>query len=229
MAQTGIDNQKKNEETCVVSVAMRVNPETIDELRAMYPEDQKPPIRTVKIGGWSYPCAVCLLPEEEARDFLRLQQSEAKREQREARCWLPDGSGGFIRCPEENKCSRCERPGSFSFDNNHPASYEALQDFCACREEEQYLAGEDVSGMKEPSAASEMSTEEAYTEIMQILIDRLTAIKPRYGEIFRELLKGNLQPLNISRALGLKKTQVYETVPKVREIARKLYFELQED
>ena len=69
---------------------------------------------------------------------------------------------------------------------------------------------------------------DATTEVMEMLVQRLTEIKPKYGAIFQELLKGNLQPLNIAKALGLWKSQVYETVPKVQEIAKKLYFELQD-
>ncbi len=231
MANVG--NQSKQNQTTdprMVKVAVRITPETIDELRAMYEDqEEKISIRMVKIGGWRYPCAIYMLPEYEVKGFKRLQQTEVKREQREARCWLPDGSGGFIRCPEENKCAQCERCKSFSFDNNHPTSYEALQDFYAEQDEELYLAGEDMPGMEEPS--DEMAVqqpEEAYTEIMQILVDRLTAIRPKYGLIFQELLKGNMQPLNIAKALGLGKSQVYETVPKVQEMAKKLYFELQE-
>lgn len=222
--------ESRTTEQRLIKVAVRINPETIDELRAMYADqEQKVSIRMVKIGGWRYPCAIYLLPEDEAKGFMRLQQNEAKQEQREARCWFADGSGGYIRCPEENKCSECERCKSFRFDSNHSTSYEALQDFYAEQEEELYLAGEEITGTKDPSAeAVEPQQEEAYTEIMQILVDRLSAIKPKYGAIFQELLKGNLQPLNIAKALGLGKSQVYETVPKVQEIAKKLYFELQD-
>ena len=231
MAQTKIDNQNTTTTPRMVKVAVRINPETIDQLRAMYADqEQKITIRMVKIGGWRYPCAIYLLPEDEVKDFKRLQQNEAKQEQREARCWLPDGSGGFIRCDEEkHKCSQCERCKSFNFDTNHPTSYETLQDFYADQEEELYLSGEDMPGLKDPSAeTAEPQQEETYTEIMQILVDRLTAIQPKYGAIFQELLKGNLQPLNIAKALGLGKSQVYETVPKVQELAKKLYFELQD-
>ena len=215
----------------MVKVAVRINPETIDELRKLYADqEEKISIRMVRIGGWKYPCAIYLLPEDEVQGFKRLQQNEAKQEQREARCWLPDGSGGFIRCDEEkHKCSQYERCKSFNFDTNHPTSYEALQDFYGEQEEDLYLAGEDIPGIKDPSIESaDSQKEEAYTEIMQILVDRLTAIRPKYGAIFQELLKGNLQPLNIAKALGLGKSQVYETVPKVQELAKKLYFELQD-
>ena len=78
--------------------------------------------------------------------------------------------------------------------NNHPTSYEALHDFYAEQDEELYLAGEDMPEMKEPSDDMLVEQpEEAYTEIMQILVDRLTAIKPKYSLNFRELLKGNIQ------------------------------------
>ena len=108
----------------MVKVAVRITPETVDELRAMYADqEEKITIRMVKIGGWRYPCAIYLLPEDEVKGFRRLQQTEAKQEQREARCWLPDGSGGFIRCDEEkHKCSQYERCKSFNFDTNHPTS-----------------------------------------------------------------------------------------------------------
>jgi hypothetical protein len=231
MANVGNQSKKNNTtDPRMVRVAVRITPETVDELRAMYADqEEKITIRMVKIGGWRYPCAIYLLPEDEVKGFRRLQQTEAKQEQREARCWLPNGSGGFIRCPEENKCAQCERCKSFNFDTNHPTSYEALQDFYGEQEEDLYLAGEDIPGMKDPSAeTAEPQQEEAYAEIMQILVDRLTAIKPRYGAIFQELLKGNLQPLNIAKALGLGKSQMYETVPKVQELAKKLYFELQD-
>lgn len=230
MAQTKIDNQDNSTAPRMVKVAVRITPETVDELRAMYADqEEKITIRMVKVGGWRYPCAIYLLPEDEVKGFRRLQQTEAKQEQREARCWLPNGSGGFIRCPEENKCAQCERCKSFNFDTNHPTSYEALQDFYGEQEEDLYLAGEDIPGIKDPSIESaDPRQEEAYTEIMQLLVDRLTAIRPKYGLVFKELLKGNMQPLNIAKALGLGKSQVYETVPKVQEIAKRLYFELQD-
>lgn len=230
VAQIKIGNQDNSTTPRTVKVAVRITPETVDELRAMYADqEEKITIRMVKIGGWRYPCAIYQLPENEVKGFKRLQQAEAKQEQREARCWLPNGSGGFIRCPEENKCSQCERCKSFNFDSNHPTSYETLQDFYGEQEEDLYLAGEDIPGIKDPSIESaDPQQEEAYTEIMQVLVDRLTAIRPKYGLVFKELLKGNMQPLNIAKALGLGKSQVYETVPKVQEIAKQLYFELQD-
>lgn len=230
---TNLGNQSQRNYTTeqrMVRVAVNITPETVDELRALYADqEEKIIIRMMKIGGWTYPCALYLLPEDKAPGIQRIQQAEARREQREARCWLPDGSGGFTRCPEENRCAQCERCLSFSFDTNHPSSYEALQDFYGDQEEELYLAGEDIPEMKEPSAdAAEPRQEETCAEITRLLVERLTAIRPKYGAILQELLKGNTQPLNIAKALGLGKSQVYETVPRVRKLAKKLYFELLE-
>lgn len=47
--------------------------------------------------------------------------------------------------------------------------------------------------------------------------------KPKYAEIFKELYKGNERPLSIARAVGIGKTQAYTDVPRVRELAEKLY------
>lgn len=73
--------ESRTTEQRLIKVAVRLNPETMDELRALYvDQEQKVSIRMVKIGGWRYPCAIYLLPEDEAKGFMRLQQNEAKQE-----------------------------------------------------------------------------------------------------------------------------------------------------
>ena len=63
-------------------------------------------------------------------------------------------------------------------------------------------------------------------EIMDMLVQQLTHIKPKYGAIFQELLNGNQRPLHIAGALGLGKSQTYDDVDRVRALAEKLYLEL---
>ena len=71
MAQTKTDNQNNTINPRMVKVAVRITPETIDELRAMYAhQEQRITIRMVKIGGWRYPCAIHLLPEEAYGEVL---------------------------------------------------------------------------------------------------------------------------------------------------------------
>ncbi len=193
-------------------------------------QEQKITIRNVKIGAWRYPCAICLLPEDEAQGFRRLQQNEAKAEQREARCRLPDGTGGFIRCPEENRCRECTRCLSFRHDNGHPTSYEALQELYDDAEAEYYRDGEEAPAtMPDQAAGEEAQPEEVYLEMMQILVDRLTKIRPKYGKVFQELLKGNTKPLSIARTLGIGKSQIYDDIPRIQELAKKLYFQLRDE
>ena len=54
-----------------------------------------------------------------------------------------------------------------------------------------------MSGINEPLIEAKIQQQDVYTEIMQLLVDRLTTIKPKYGAIFRDLLKGNIQLLTI--------------------------------
>ena len=219
------DNQKNSSTTDqrMEKVPVRLNPETLDDFRRLNP---KVPIRMVKIGAWKYPCAIYELPEGDAVGFLTAQQTEAKREQRETRCMIADGKGGFIRCPEENKCHLCEKVRSFNFDNWHPTSLDALHNIFDEEQEGQDWTDDEDAAMPEPGVGDEHDCEDDFTDIMLILIDRLSAIRPKYGLIFKELLKGNMQPINIAKALNLGKSQIYNDVPRVQAEAQKIYFDL---
>lgn len=127
----------------LVRTPVRINAETLDEFRRIHPDITVEP---AWIGGQRYPCAIHWLPEGKAAVFLAEQEREALREQWEARCLLPDGTGGFIRCPEQNRCWECEKAGRFDFDDMKPVSLEAL---CrACEEGEE----RDWSGSGAPEA-----------------------------------------------------------------------------
>ena len=54
-----------------------------------------------------------------------------------------------------------------------------------------------MSGINEPLIEAKIQQQDVYTEIMQLLVDRLTTIKPKYSAIFLDLLKGNIQALTI--------------------------------
>ena len=64
--------------------------------------------------------------------------------------------------------------------------------------------------------------------MVDIMIRSLAKIRPKYGLIFRELFSGNTCPSQIAKALGLKKSQIYADVEKVRKLAAKIYFDLLE-
>lgn len=221
VAQTTRDN--KNNDAKLVKVPVRINAETIDDFKRLNP---KVPIRMVKIGAWKYPCAIYEVPEGEADGYLTAQQTEAKREQRQARCLLPDGKGGRIRCDEKNKCWQCPRVQSFNFDNGHPTSLDYLHQAFDAEQERRDWTDDEETAMAEPGACDEQDDDTVFSDIMLLLIDRLTAIRPKYGLIFKELLKGNMEPYNIAKALNLGKSQIYDDVPRVQAEAQKIYFDL---
>lgn len=204
MAQTRIDNQ--NTGAKLVSIPLRVNPETIEE------NGQVGKIRYVKIGYKRHPCILAQVPEEFAHKYMQIEWAEIKAEERSERCLVEDGRGGYIYCPESNKCACCEKFGHFDFDNFRPASLDAMYD------ETEYEPAADHADLFDDT-----------TEVMEMLVQRLTEIKPKFGAIFQELLNGNQRPLRIAEALGLGKSQTYDDVDRVRALAAKLYRKMMDD
>ena len=86
-------------------VPLRVSPETMEANKAI----NEKPIVNVLIGCKKYPCYIEMVTEEEYRTYMRIEWAEIKAQERENRCNIPDGSGGFIKCPECNKCRYCCR------------------------------------------------------------------------------------------------------------------------
>ena len=200
-AQTRIGNQ--NNTGKLVKVPLPVNPETIAE------NGQTGQIRSVRICSRFYPCIFAEVPEQDAHDYMQLLWKDAKKEERRERCLIPDGHGGYIMCPESNKCSQCQKAGSFDFDGNHPASLDAMFE---------------DSGFDLVSPNADVFDETS--EILQALVGQLSEIKPKYGQIFLELYKGNERPLHIAKALGIGKSQIYDDVKSVRELAAKMYWKM---
>ena len=55
-----------------------------------------------------------------------MEWADVNAEERSERCLIEDGHGGYIMCPECNRCIKCQKVGSFNFDTNRPASLDAL-------------------------------------------------------------------------------------------------------
>ena len=218
-------SNKVNNGYALVEVNVILDVSTLDEFRVLNPEVK---VRMRKNCGWHYPCAVYLLPASEADCFNRLQATEAKREQRQARCMVPDGRGGFIHCNERNKCQNCPKVGSLDFDNGHPTSLDALHFLHDKVFDEQDWLDDSSSDMDEPLDCSDLFSNNVNIQIEGEIIKRLSAMKPKYAAIFAERLKGNYHSLSIARTLGLGKSQIAVDMPKVMEAARKIFFELTE-
>lgn len=194
-----------NNSTKLVQVPLRVNPETIEE------NGQTRKVRLVRIGSKFYPCIIVEVSEYDAHQYMQLEWKDVKAQERMERCLIEDGRGGYIMCPECNKCSRCQKVGAFEFDNHRPTSLDAM-----------YADSEFEPASQQPDEIDETS------DILQALVEKLTRIKPKYGKIFMELYNGNERPLSIARAVGIGKTQAYSNVIRVRKLAEQLYHEMVE-
>ncbi len=192
-----IDNSNT---TKLVRVPLRVNPETITE------NGQEGKVRWVRIGYKRYPCIWVEVSEHDAHQYMQMEWADVKAKERAERCLVEDGHGGYIMCPECNKCISCPKVGRFNFDTFHPASLDKML------QEEEY----------EPESQQPDQIDET-SDILDMLVAALGKIKPKYAQIFMELYKGNERPLSIARAVGIGKSQAYDDVPRVRELAEKLY------
>lgn len=203
MAPTKLGNQNSNNSTKLVRIPLRVHPETITE------NGQQGQVKSVRIGAKHYPCIFVEVPESDARQYLQMEWADVKAQERSERCRIEDGYGGTKMCPECNKCFNCPKLGSFNFDTNQPVSLDALFE---------------ESGFEPVSPQCDQFDETS--DILTMLLETLKKINPEYAQIFTEIYNGNERPLSIARALGVAKTQIYAKVPRVRELAAKLYHEM---
>lgn len=185
-----------------VLLALRVNEETIDV------NGQRSEVVYVKIGSRRYPCVLEWVPAEGCGGYLRMEQAEVKGADRGLRCLLPDGKGGFIRCPDGKKCSECELAGKFGFGAGHTVSLDGL--------------GENVSGA---SCMSDFTVVETQ-ELLEQLIEKLNRKAPKYGKIFLAIYNGIERPSHIARWLNLPQSTTSEDVKKIRKRAPEIYKEL---
>ena len=205
MKRNGNQSQSQSNGTKLVKLPLRVNPETIEV------NGQQGQVRSVRIGSKHYPCIFVEVSEHDAHQYMQLEWADVKAQERSERCLVEDGHGGYIMCQEYNRCFNCPKVGSFNFDTNRPASLDALYAECEF---------EPVS--PQPDQIDETS------DILEMLVEELGKIKPKYAKIFMELYHGNERPLSIARAVGIGKTQAYTDVERVRELAEKLYREMTE-
>lgn len=206
-------------------VYARINPETLDEFRALNPD--------VKVcfwwmGGRRYPCAVYRVPRAFAEFYGRMERNEAIEEQQNARCFRQGCGGKMVRCdPKRYKCRDCEYVLSSGRGVVAPGYYDA------------FLYAEMSDSIKDnppdPAVSSEVESavcrldEETVDRFVEILVQHLVKKRSKYGPIFRKLLDGVVSPSQIAEDLGLGKSQTYTDVAAVREAVKKLYFRLLEE
>lgn len=196
----------KEEGNNLVQIPLRINLETMEEDGIT-----KKDLKYVRIGGRKYPCIMAWVPEDIAKEYMKMEWADVKAEERDNRCliWKPEVAG-FIRCPECNRCCNCEKVRSFDFRTNLPVSMDAKVD-------------EDAPDYEIEAPKSSEDEKDMYQEILEQLIKELSRKKPKYGQILRELYEGNMKPINIAKKLNLPISSIYDDVPKVQKMAQELY------
>lgn len=202
---------KKNEKTKITEtgevlylVKVRVNEETIDETG-----NERADIRYSKVGAKKVPCKHEWVSKEMYDEIMRAQWAEAKAEERAARCLIPDGKGGFIMCPECNKCCGCTKVGSMDFDNNHAASLDVL------------MTESEAEPIRDHC---NLDSNLEVLNFMEWLVDELSKVNPKYGQIFRIMFEGVMRPSHISKITGIPNSTVAKYVPIIQALAQELYF-----
>lgn len=189
-------------------VPLRVNYETIVDGKV-----GDKPVVYKKIGARKYPCIIEMVTEEEYQSYMQIEWAEVKADARERRCLIPNKQGGFIRCPECNKCSECKKHTDWKFDNMHPIHIEATID-----EDDKYCETIPIKANEKNDGGDVMAN-----QLANMIESELAKIKPKYALIFREMFNGTLKPSEIAANANLKTSTTYEDVPKVMAEAQKIF------
>ena len=175
---------------------------------------------TVFIGRQHFRCYYDWIPESYYTAHARDLEATAKQRIRSQRCLIPNGKGGRMMCPECNNCSMCERAGSLGFNNGHDISLDEILDI----EHNPDVNSDLIDQVNGQAASAEdecirASEDEETERVIAKIIERLTAIRPRYGLIFRQLVNGVMRPSDIARNTGLSASHTSEDIPRIQMIA----------
>lgn len=136
--------------------------------------------------------------------YRRMNEAEAKREKRERRCKIADGKGGFIMCPERNRCSECNRARAIilSLDKLRSGDNEDDSTF-------------DIAGY------GDIADDAVAFARHDILLTRLSEIDPRYARVLHARYDGE-KTTEISNDLMLPWSTTKDLESKVMELAQSI-------
>lgn len=133
---------------------------------------------------------------------------------RKKRCLIPDGKGGFKRCPREKSCDQCKEE-TFT-------SYELSLDEFMDGSEDDGEGSWDPTG--DSNSESSMESSIALRITLAELINDLKALDPTMAKCITLLSEG-YEKKEVIEALDLnvKKTQAYSFVEKCQKKAKEMY------
>lgn len=161
------------------------------------------------IGNRRYSCILVQGTQAQADDYLRAVRAEQKAEDREGRCLISNGKGGYIVCPECNRCCSCPKVGSLDFETNRPLSLEKLMEGDSDEDNTMDVAGN--TDVKRDVLA--MLT------LAELLTYLETFKNKKYAEIFQGLF--DMKTIEeIAEETGLSWSTCRDRVKKVRKLAQ---------
>lgn len=146
---------------------------------------------------------------EFVEQYNRMLENEQRAEFREKRCLVSDKKGGFIRCPECNRCDKCEKRLEFNFTTNKPVSLEKLTQ--GDTEEDKTI---DIEGRYE--SQSDILSQ----IILEDLIQHLGTFEGKQYDCIFKMLYNQHGTKEIADELGLAWSTAKDAITKVRKLAQ---------
>lgn len=161
------------------------------------------------IGNRRYSCILVQGTQAQADDYLRAVRAEQKAEDREGRCLISNGKGGYIVCPECNRCCSCPKVGSLDFETNRPLSLEKLMEGDSDEDNTMDVAG-NIEVERDVLAMLTLAELLTYLETFK---------DKKYAEIFQGLF--DMKTIEeIAEETGLSWSTCRDHVKKVRNLAQ---------
>lgn len=148
--------------------------------------------------------------KEFAKKYETMLDTEARAALREKRCLLDDGKGGFIRCPECNSCSKCEKWKNEKFSTNAPLSFEQLTQ--AESDDDKVI---DIPDNRHDETADAL----AFMMLDDLLAFLETFTDKPYAQIFQMLFDQSTVQ-EIADELGIPWSTAKDTIKKVRKLVQ---------
>lgn len=149
-------------------------------------------------------------PKKYVAEFERMIASEIRAGKRAKRCLIPNGKGGFIRCPEYNKCKDCKLKVELGFTTNCPLSLDQLWT----------TKTEEGMAFDIPDPHSDFTSD---VETFIILADLLSFLEENYGKqycLIYEMMFEACSTSEIAKAFGLPWSTAKDTIERIRKIAQ---------
>lgn len=202
------DNQSKATTEELVEIPMIIDKESITYYKKMGYQ-----VKNYLLGNRKVPCVYVLGTRSFRDEYLRMVDNERKAEDRERRCLVADNNGGYIMCPESNKCSECTKRRSYNFDSYRPLSLEKLANGDLC-EDRTY----------EPAAKTDVASDAVAFATLDLLIEDLSKLNKEYGEIIKMIYyRWSVQ--EIADKLNIPWSTAKDRIKKVKKLAQELYGE----